>query len=200
MTGSPRQIAETAQTAIVRGEFALAAEAFAALIALLPEAPASLHYNLGLALKHAGRNREALAALDGALRIDPAHGNARFERAAVLIALKQPQAALEEIDRYLMGAPADVDALRTRARLLLALDQFEKAGAAYAPFPPATDAEAALAQVSIAAETGPVEQTIGLAREAARTHPGHKAEILKRLTQGRRGALPLAISRLRPDT
>ena len=65
-------------------------------------------YNLGRALYHRGEERESLAALENALRIDPEHRNAHATAADVLIRLGRGDEAITHWRHLLARNPADV--------------------------------------------------------------------------------------------
>lgn len=193
--GHPAVLAAQAQAALGRGDWAAAVEALRGLIALAPRPPASLVYNLALALKAEGEPAAALAEFDRALALAPDHAKALYERAALLMETNRPEEALAGFEAYLKADPEDPDAQRNRARLLLALGRWAEAEAAFAPF---HDEEGDFARLRLAAEQGRAEEAMTRAR-ALMAAPERRAAALRALTHTRRGSLPLKVARLLPD-
>ena len=195
----PNRLAADAQAAIAAGRWAEAEAALRKLIAGLPAPQASLLYNLGLVVKRQGRLEEALAAFDEALAAEPAHANARFERAATLMDLQNHAAAYEGFRAYLEAAPEDPDALLNAARLALRLGRVDSA-AAHAealerrgPDGPAT----ALLLAEVAAERGDQETADRNFAAVLRSgSPELRAAALAAMTQRPKGRIPLALDRL----
>ncbi|MBC8750745.1 MULTISPECIES: tetratricopeptide repeat protein [Paraburkholderia] len=77
--------------------------------------------NHGAALTGVGRHREALAVLDDALRLDPAHAAANAARGDALLALKLPDDALIAYERALEREPGLAAAWSKRGEALRAL-------------------------------------------------------------------------------
>lgn len=104
---SPRENRNHALALIAEERFA---EAEAAARACLAEERAPRAYViLGVALRRLYRNREALAAFDAALAIDPANKEARTHRAATLDRVGRVDEALAEFDALAnLGAAADL--------------------------------------------------------------------------------------------
>ncbi|WP_018633186.1 tetratricopeptide repeat protein [Neomegalonema perideroedes] len=194
MKPDPARLAAQAQAALSHADWPAAVEALRGLIALAPQAPAALVYNLALALKYAGRPKEALAEFDRALRLEPGRLKAIYERAALLMEASRPAEALAGFEAYLKADPQDVDARRNRARLLLALGRWKEAEAAFAPF---SDEEGELARLRLSAEQGRAGEAAARAR-ALMIRPEARAAVLKILTASGRGSLPLRTARLLP--
>ncbi|MDD2868198.1 tetratricopeptide repeat protein [Neomegalonema sp.] len=195
MRPDPARLAAQAQAALSRADWPAAVEALRGLIALAPKPPGGLVHNLALALKHAGRPKEALAEFDRALKLEPGHLKAIYERAALLMETNRPAEALAGFEAYLKADPQDSDARRNRARLLLALGRWPEAEAAFAAF---SDEEGELAQLRLAAEQGRAEEAATRAR-ALMARPEARAAVLKTLTASGRGSLPLKVARLLSD-
>ncbi len=191
----PARLAERAQAALSQGDWPSAVEALQDLIGMMARPPGALVYNLALALKHAGRPKEALAEFDRALRLEPEHLKAVYERAALLMEARRPAEALAGFEACLEADPQDADARRNRARLLLALGRWPEAEAAFDEF---ADEEGELARLRIAAEEGRVQEAASRAR-ALMIRPEARAAVLKTLTASGRGSLPLKVARLLPD-
>jgi Ca-activated chloride channel family protein len=82
--GQPKQAMQLAKDPAWRGAAAYRAGDFAAAAQALQGAPgADAQYNRGNALAKAGNYQEALAAYDRALKLDPAHADAKANRQAV---------------------------------------------------------------------------------------------------------------------
>ena len=193
--GDPAALATQAQATLGRGDWAAAVAALRGLIALAPQPPASLVYNLALALKAKGEPAAALAEFDRALALAPGHVKALYERAALLMESDRHEEALAGFEAYLAADPEDADAKRNRARLLLALGRWAEAEAAFAPF---SDEEGEFARLRLAAEQGRAEEAMARAK-ALMAAPGRRAAALRVLTHARRGSLPLKVARLLPD-
>jgi tetratricopeptide (TPR) repeat protein len=180
-------LAAQAQRAIHASDWPAAIAALEALLPHFPAPPASILYNLGLALKKSGQFEHALARIEEALRADPSHQGAAFEQGALLIELGQWRNALAAFRRYLERFAEDEDARRNEARLLLALGDWENAQIAWARFD-ADEPEAVLARLSIEAETG---RLTGSRAKRALVEAGQGAAIWKILSHASAGRLPL---------
>ncbi len=178
-----------AQAALARGDWP-AAEA--ALTALLDAAPGSaiLLYNRGLVRKRLGQQAQALADLEAALEIEPAHANARFEHAASLLDLGELAAAADGFAAYLAQVPDDADGLLNLGRLQLRLGRAEAARGTLARIDGA-DPAVVLARAEALRDCGDVE---GCRRLLAGLD-GEGAEVdaarLKLMTQGAAGRISL---------
>jgi protein O-GlcNAc transferase len=193
MIKTPADLAFAAQKAVASADWPAAVEAFRALLKAVPDAPASLHYNLGLALKHAGDLAAALLSLDQALALAPAHQGAMFERGAVLMESGRWTEALGAFTSYRERFPADQDGLRNAARLLTALGRWQEAEQLWRGLP-GTDAEALLCRLTCALETGSSEADT-LVTKAASLNSA-RAAFLKHMTHASRGRMPLSAAAL----
>src|SRR5688572_15309149 len=82
---------------------------------------------LGFAAFSQGRHREARAALDQALSLNPRYDAARRNLAAVLCEQERSEEALLHIDELLRQKASSPALIRTRARALIQLNRFEEA-------------------------------------------------------------------------
>jgi Ca-activated chloride channel family protein len=90
--GQPKRAMELAKSPAWRGAAAYRAGDYAAAAQSLRDAHgADAQYNLGNALAKAGKYQEALAAYDRALKLDPAHADAKANRKAVEDWLRRQQ-------------------------------------------------------------------------------------------------------------
>ena len=71
--------------------------------------------------------REALAAYDNVLRINPTHAEAFNNRSVALLALGHSQKALDSCDRALAVRSDHAEALKNRAAALYELRRFDEA-------------------------------------------------------------------------
>ncbi|WP_417772508.1 tetratricopeptide repeat protein [Stappia sp.] len=193
---TPRQAATRLPGALSAGDWPVAHKALIVLSKADP-ANASLAYNLGLVLRRLGRDREAEKALSRALALACDHHNARFELAACHMDLGEMDRAEAGFDAYCAVRAQDADAWLNLARLRLrrgdgpgAIDAFSR--------------RAALVEWDLEAEIGKAEALLlvdaqgGQAALAAlfRAHAGERPRLLKAMTQGRRGRMPLSASSL----
>jgi predicted TPR repeat methyltransferase len=88
-------------------------------------------YKRGNELYRLGRMTEALASLDAALALWPAHPGALLSRGAAQCQLGYFEAALKTFDRLLALQPRSVDALYNRGVALFALQRWPEALASY---------------------------------------------------------------------
>ncbi|RKP52471.1 tetratricopeptide repeat protein [Trinickia fusca] len=127
--------------------------------------------NLAAVLTGLGREQEALACLDEALAINPAHQRALFQRAGLFAQLGRHEDALADYDRVLATNPNFVEGLVRRSETLRALARFEDALAC-------CDRALALADRSLEGliERGRVLRELGRHQEAADSY-GHALSI-----------------------
>jgi protein O-GlcNAc transferase len=91
------------------------------------QSAAEQDYRRGNALHSAGDFAGALAAYDAALRLQPRHPAAGYNRAALLIQLQRWQDALESLDALVRLHPRMADAWNNRSGVLQALGRFDEA-------------------------------------------------------------------------
>src|SRR5262249_15585352 len=89
------------------------------------------HYNLGRALSDSGRQDEALAAYDQAVKLKPDFAEAFTNRGYVLHALRRYDEALASYDRALALKPDDPETLSSRGNTLIELKRISDALASY---------------------------------------------------------------------
>ncbi|WP_162901266.1 tetratricopeptide repeat protein [Breoghania sp. L-A4] len=199
--GKPRP--DTAPIADPAADFARAAQgqdwpaAEAALGLLLKTNPrnASLHYNLALVLKHQGRLDEALAAIGAALALEPAHQGALFEQAACSMDSGLLEAALDAFTTYLARFPEDTDARLNRARLLLRLGRAAEALADCDAVSQKTP-DLLLVRAEALRDLGLLAEADAILRPLYRDAPALRPLIVKLMTQGSKGRVPLNASTL----
>ncbi len=151
---------------------------------------ASLHYNLGLVLRRQRKDALALAAFGVALSRDPGHPSAGFERAALLLDMGDDAGAEAGFRAHLTRHPGDGDARLNLARLALR----REAPAEAMEFAAGDDrAEAQLVAVEALRDLGRLDDMQALASLVAAAAPQLKPVLLKIVSQGPRGRLPLQV-------
>jgi predicted Zn-dependent protease len=182
-------------------DWGAAEAALAGALALQPADPAQsckLAYNLALVEKRLGKPGEADRRLADLLAGTPDHLNARFEYAAALMDRGAEADALREFEIYLRAAPDDPDARLNAARLCLRLGAPQSAAdhlaiaATHRPDDPAIR----LAAAEAARDLGRPDEADRSLRRLYSEAPGLRPAILKIMSQGSRGRLPLAVSQL----
>ena len=193
---TPAQAAHAVQGALARGDWEKAVTALQVL-ALADPRNASIRYNLGLALRRLGKDEEALAALSSACNLAPSHLNARFEHAACLMDLGHLDDAGKAFSDYCRAADQDADGWLNLGRIRLRLGDAQGAVEALerclALRP--DDREARLARGE-AVQLEDRERGHADLRRLYADHPQDRARLLKAMTQGPRGRLPLSGTRL----
>jgi tetratricopeptide (TPR) repeat protein len=186
-----------AAAALNAGDWAAAETALAGVLAEKPGDPA-LSYNLALVEKRLGKSGEAEQRLARVLAEAPDHLNAHFEYASALMDRGAEAEALREFESYLRAVPDDPDARLNAARLCLrsgvpeaAADHLDIA-AAHRPGDPAIR----LAAAEAARDLGRLEEADRSLRRLYAEVPELRATTLKVMSQGPRGRIPLAVSRL----
>lgn len=178
-----------AQAALGRGDWPTAETALTALLEAAPRS-ASLLYNRGLVRKRLGKKTDALADLDAALEVEPAHANARFERASSLVDLGELPAAADGFAAYLSLVPDDPDGLLNLGRLQLRLGRAEAARETLNRIA-GTDPAVVLARAEALRDCGDVEGCRRLLAGLDGHGPEVEAARLKLMTQGAAGRISL---------
>ncbi|KZL18879.1 Tetratricopeptide repeat protein [Pseudovibrio axinellae] len=169
------------------------AEAETCILALLKtdENNSSLWYNLGLVRRRAGNNAAAIENFTRALEDAPKHKGALFERAAAYLDLEDFHAALNDFSEFTVAYPDDSDGLLNLARIALhmevpdlALQAFQKRSEIE------NDAENILGAAEAMQMRGD-EEGISLLRRLFANNPSVRPELLKIMSQGSYGRVPL---------
>jgi Flp pilus assembly protein TadD len=121
---------EDAETAFKGGNYADAAELFAAYVESKPENPWG-RYMLGLSAWKAGDLARAEQAFDEALTLDPAHLKSMLNSTRVLLERGKNAEALERVTAALEIAPQSAEASRLHGRVLAQVGRNEEAIVAY---------------------------------------------------------------------
>jgi Flp pilus assembly protein TadD len=121
---------EDAETAFKSGNYADAAELFAAYVESKPDNPWG-RYMLGLSAWKAGDLARAEQAFDEALTLDPAHLKSMLNSTRVLLERGKNAEALERVTAALEIAPQSAEASRLHGRVLTQVGQNEEAIVAY---------------------------------------------------------------------
>lgn len=189
---TPAQAAETLPRALAAQDWPVARKALARLLRADP-GNASLHYNLGLVLRRMERPEEALAAFGTALKHAPDHVNALFETASARMELGRIEEAEADFSAYAARVADDADAWLNLGRLRLRLDRAEAAAEAFARARTLRkdDLEARIGEAEAGLRLG---QESGLAtlRALYAEQPDLRPRLLKAMSQGPRGRIPLA--------
>ncbi len=151
----------------------------------------SLWFNLGMVRRRLGDNQTAISHFSRTLELSPQHKQAMHERAATFLDMEDFQAALEALSAYTDAHADDSDGLLNLARIALhmempqvALDAFEKRAELE------NDAENTLG-VAEAMQMQGDEEGIKLLRRLFLNNPSVRPELLKIMSQGSRGRVPL---------
>lgn len=154
---------------------------------------ASLHYNLGLVLRRLGEADAAEASFAAALKLAPDHLNALFEKAAAAMDAGRHEAAEAGFALYVGKAPQDADGWLNLARLYLRRDAAHEAEEAFGrvlSLRP-SDRDAAIGKAEAGLRLGRPEASSGL-RTLFAELPGERPRLLKAMSQGPRGTIPLS--------
>lgn len=154
---------------------------------------ASLHYNLGLVLRRLGEADAAEASFAAALKLAPDHLNALFEKAAAAMDAGRHEAAEAGFALYVGKAPQDADGWLNLARLYLRRDAAHEAEEAFGrvlSLRP-SDRDAAMGQAEAGLRLGRPEAASTL-RTLFAELPGERPRLLKAISQGPRGTIPLS--------
>ncbi|WP_417769207.1 tetratricopeptide repeat protein [Stappia sp.] len=189
---TPAQAAEALPRALAAQDWPGARKALARLLRADPK-NASLHYNLGLVLRRMERPEDALAAFGSALKHAPDHVNALFEKASAQMELGRIEEAEAGFAAYTARVADDADGWLNLARLRLRLDRAEGAAEAFAR-------ASTLRKDDMDARIGAAEAKLRLGQDSGLAdlralhgeRPDLRARLLKAMTQGPRGRIPLA--------
>lgn len=154
---------------------------------------ASLHYNLGLVLRRLGETDAAEASFAAALKLSPDHLNALFEKAAAAMDAGRHEAAEAGFALYAEKAPRDADGWLNLGRLRLRRDAAHEAEEAF-------DQVLALRPSDRDALIGKAEARLRLGEPDAGSNlralftelPDERPRLLKAMSQGPRGTIPLS--------
>jgi cellulose synthase operon protein C len=104
-----------ASQAMEANRFDEAARIYRELIKVLPN-DAGLHMNLGMALAMGGRESDALAPLERAVKLNPSLVPAQLFLGSSLLALGEPAKAIAPLERVVAAQPAEVEHRRLLAQ------------------------------------------------------------------------------------
>ncbi len=194
---TPAEAASTLPRALAAQDWRLAKKALSRLLRADPQ-NASLHYNLGLVLRRMEQPGEALKSFAAALKHAPDHANALFEKASAEMDLGRMDAAEAGFAAYVARMADDADGWLNLARLRLRRDAAEDAATAFAR-------ALALRKDDKEARIGLAEADLRLGRdgglEALRVLyadcPELRPRLLKAMSQGPRGRIPLSARALK---
>ena len=157
---------------------------------------ASLWYNLGIVRSHTQQYAGAIEAFEHTLGLQPEHPQALYQRAICLLELQNFEDALVGFTAYVEVCPNDEEGLLSLARLALHLEQGELALSALKKREALNnDAENIIGTAEALQMLGQ-EDGIALLRRIYRKNPGVRSEVLKIMSEGSRGRLPLSLSKL----
>ncbi|SFK10137.1 Tetratricopeptide repeat-containing protein [Pseudovibrio ascidiaceicola] len=184
------EILEKLEAAIAREDWA-EAETYILLMLEEDETNPSLWYNLGLVRRRAGNNLQALENFEKTLEFNPQHKGAMFERAAVCLDMEDFTAALNDFAEFTAAYPDDSDGLLNLARIALhmevpdlALQAFQKRAELE------NDAENVLGAAEAMQMQGN-DEGIDMLRRLFANNPPVRPELLKIMSQGSFGRVPL---------
>ena len=154
---------------------------------------ASLHYNLGLVLRRLGEADAAEASFAAALKLSPDHLNALFEKAAAAMDAGRHEAAEAGFALYVEKAPRDADGWLNLARLRLRRDAAHEAEVAFdeALSLRPSDRDAAIGKAEAGLRLGRPDASSNL-RALFTELPDERPRLLKAMSQGPRGTIPLS--------
>lgn len=194
----PQRLAAEFASAAARGDHAAALRLVDRLMSLMP-GHAGLAYNRALVLKALGRRPEARAGLASALALDPDHGKARFEAAALDLEDGDHARAAEGFAAVLAADPSDDDARLNLGNALIRLGRSAEALAALAPLRGRRrDPAALLAMARAEADVGDLDAADALLADLPQDDPAVAAAALKLRTQGPRGRFRLSVAQPGP--
>ena len=158
----------------------------------------SLWYNLGLVRRRSGNNEQALEDFARTLELAPQHKGAMFERAAAYLDLENFNAALNDFAEFTAAYPDDSDGLLNLARIALHMEVPELALQAFQKRAELeNDAENVLGAAEALQMQGD-EQGISMLRRLFANNPAVRPELLKIMSQGSHGRVPLSSKAILP--
>lgn len=130
LDGEPRGVAaqylDQGRLLEQRSDLDGAIDAYRRAVAGFPRS-AETHFALGKALLEAGSLHDALPSLTFAIRLDPGHTGALYERARLCLRLGLHGQALKDLDRLIGISPGVADYHYQRARAFMKLDSVHEA-------------------------------------------------------------------------
>ncbi|KZL27385.1 tetratricopeptide repeat protein [Pseudovibrio sp. Ad37] len=184
------EILEKLEAAIAQKDWAVA-EKYILLMLEEDETNPSLWYNLGLVRRRAGNNVQALENFQKTLDLNPQHKGAMFERAAACLDMEDFASALNDFAEFTAAYPDDSDGLLNLARIALhmevpdlALQAFQKRAELE------NDAENILGAAEAMQMQGN-DEGINMLRRLFANNPPVRPELLKIMSQGSFGRVPL---------
>ncbi|KZL14174.1 tetratricopeptide repeat protein [Pseudovibrio sp. Ad26] len=184
------EILEKLEAAIAREDWA-EAETYILLMLEEDETNPSLWYNLGLVRRRAGNNLQALENFEKTLEFNPQHKGAMFERAAACLDMEDFTAALNGFAEFTAAYPDDSDGLLNLARIAL---HMEVPDLALQAFQKRAELENDAENVLGAAEAMQMQgnnEGIDMLRRLFANNPPVRPELLKIMSQGSFGRVPL---------
>ncbi|KZK85284.1 Tetratricopeptide repeat protein [Pseudovibrio sp. Ad13] len=184
------EILEKLEAAIARKDWAIA-EKYILLMLEEDETNPSLWYNLGLVRRRAGNNVQALENFEKTLDLNPQHKGAMFERAAACLDMEDFTAALNDFAEFTAAYPDDSDGLLNLARIAL---HMEVPDLALQAFQKRAELENDAENVLGAAEAMQMQgnnEGIDMLRRLFANNPPVRPELLKIMSQGSFGRVPL---------
>ncbi len=184
------EILEKVEAAIAREDWA-EAEKYILLMLEDDETNPSLWYNLGLVRRRAGNNALALENFTKTLDLSPHHKGAMFERAAACLDMEDFTAALNDFAEFTAAYPDDSDGLLNLARIAL---QMEVPDLALQAFGKRAELENDAENIVGAAEAMQMQgdnEGINMLRRLFANNPSVRPELLKIMSQGSFGRVPL---------
>ena len=161
---------------------------------LIPQAG----YNLALVLRQRGGGPEVADWLRRVLAEAPDYHNARFELGVELMNSDAYEEAAGQFASYLKACPNDVDARKNLAQLAARLGHWDQAEeqARSALSMADKDPDLRLTLANILRETGRQDEADALYSRLLTEQPQARAAVLKAMTTGSKGRLPLRLSDL----
>ena len=176
-------------------EPAKALDAFRNIVTRAPKDPRG-PYLIGLALRAEGKQAEAKKSFEAALALLPEYLDPLDQLVTMAFAEKQPDAALERVQRQIPRAPKSAGLLYLLGKVYERRSDLQRAEAAYLK---ALELEPALTPAYVAlgalyANSGKYDQALRNTNEALKRNPKHiAAQMLAGVIYERKGDLPNAM-------